>query len=161
MLSVPDAGQSAMIAADGMRGRKRRFAISEAFRRRQRHKPVDLQAWQSVWDGDSEFIETAVEDGVIWQAASLHDAIYAHFRPSPPLPPAVLAWNGGTVRRMAEGIYEDRKLPEGTLDAGRLAILADALLDAGCDNEALIQHCRGEGPHVRGCWAVDLILGKQ
>jgi hypothetical protein len=42
-----------------------------------------------------------------------------------------------------------------------LAVKADALLDAGCGDEDLIQHCREPGPHVRGCWAVDLILGKQ
>jgi hypothetical protein len=82
------------------------------------------------------------------------------FRPSPPLPPALLAWNDGTLRRVAEAIYEERELPTGTLDTARLAILADALLDAGCEDEGLIQHCRSEGPHVRGCWAVDLILGK-
>jgi hypothetical protein len=57
-------------------------------------------------------------------------------------------------------IYEDRKMPEGTLDNARLAILADALLDAGCSDEDLIQHLRSPGPHVRGCWAVDRILGK-
>jgi hypothetical protein len=57
------------------------------------------------------------------------------------------------VRRIAEGIYEERAFD-------RLPILADALLDAGCDNEELIAHSRSEGPHVRGCWAVDLILGK-
>ena len=74
--------------------------------------------------------------------------------------PAVLTWNDGTLPRLALVIYEDRKMPEGTLDTGRLAVLADALLDAGCDDEALIQHCREPGPHVRGCWAVDLILGK-
>jgi hypothetical protein len=83
------------------------------------------------------------------------------FRPSSPLPPAVLTWNDGTVGRIAEAIYEDRQLPEGTLDTARLAILADALLDAGCEDNALIQHCRETGPHVRGCWAVDLILGKE
>jgi hypothetical protein len=65
------------------------------------------------------------------------------------------------VRRLAEVIYDDRQLPAGTLDAGRLPILTDALLDAGCEDEALIQHCRSAGPHVRGCWAVDLILGKE
>jgi hypothetical protein len=41
-----------------------------------------------------------------------------------------------------------------------LPILADALEDAGCDNEEIIAHCRSDGPHVRGCWVVDLILGK-
>ena len=82
------------------------------------------------------------------------------FRPSPTLLAAVLAWNDGTVPRIARGIHDDRKMPEGTLYNDRLAILADALLDAGCEDEALMQHCRKSGPHVRGCWAVDLILGK-
>jgi hypothetical protein len=72
-----------------------------------------------------------------------------------------LNWHDGTVRRIAQAIYDERRLPAGTLDTGRLAILADALLDAGCDNEELLQHCRSAGPHVRGCWAVDLILGKE
>jgi hypothetical protein len=72
----------------------------------------------------------------------------------------VLAWNDGTVRRIAAGVYEERHVPEGTLDNGRLGILADALLDAGCENEELIQHVRSEGPHVRGCWGIDLILNR-
>jgi hypothetical protein len=92
--------------------------------------------------------------------ALLRDIFGNPFRPSPPLPPAVLSWNDGTVRRIAEGVYMERRMPDGTLDTVRLAILADALLDAGCDSEELIQHCRSAGPHVRGCWAVDLILGK-
>jgi hypothetical protein len=77
------------------------------------------------------------------------------------IPPAVLNWNDRTIPRLAAAIYEARRLPEGTLDNAQLAILADALLAAGCDDEALIQHCRSEGPHVRGCWAVDLLLGKR
>jgi hypothetical protein len=48
----------------------------------------------------------------------------------------------------------------GTLDTARLAVLADSLLDAGCDNDDLIQHCRQSGEHVRGCWVVDLVLSK-
>jgi hypothetical protein len=95
------------------------------------------------------------------QAVLVRDIFGNPFRPSPTLPPAVLAWNDGTVRLIAEGIYDDRKMPEGSLDTARLAILADALLDAGCDDDSLIQHCREPGPHVRGCWAVDLILGKE
>jgi hypothetical protein len=95
-----------------------------------------------------------------WQASVLRDVAVNPFRPSPPLPSAVLAWNDGTVRHIAEGIYEERKMPEGRLDNGRLAILADALLDAGCEDEDLIQHCRSDGPHVRGCWAIDLLLGR-
>ena len=41
-----------------------------------------------------------------------------------------------------------------------MPILADALQDAGCTNEDVLTHCRGDGPHVRGCWVVDLLLGK-
>ena len=76
------------------------------------------------------------------------------FRISLRLSTTVLAWNDGTVLRIAEGIYADRA-PE------RLPVLADALLDAGCDNEELIQHFRSSGPHViPGCWGVDLIMGR-
>jgi len=42
----------------------------------------------------------------------------------------------------------------------RMPILADALMDAGCDSEEIIGHCRSEGPHVRGCHVIDLLLGK-
>ena len=52
-------------------------------------------------------------------------------------------------------------MPEGTLDTGRLAILADALLDAGSADEDLVPHFRNPGPHYRGCHGVDLILGKE
>jgi len=76
------------------------------------------------------------------------------FRPPPSLPASVLRWNDGTVRRIAEGIYEERVFD-------RLPILADALLDAGCDDEELMLHLRSPGPHVKGCWALDLVLGKQ
>ena len=95
-------------------------------------------------------------------AVTLRDIFRNPFRPSPtPLPAFVLAWNDGTVRRLAEATYEERRLPEGTLHAARLAVLADALLDAGCDDEELIQHCRSEEPHYRGCWALDCLLGKE
>ena len=65
-----------------------------------------------------------------------------------------LLWNDSTVCRIAQGIYEERAFD-------RLPILADILLDAGCDNEDILAHCRSEGPHVRGCWVLDLILGKE
>ena len=62
-------------------------------------------------------------------------------------------WRTSTVVQLAQGIYADRAFD-------RLPILADALQDAGCDNEDVLTHCRGTGPHARGCWVVDLILGK-
>ena len=48
-----------------------------------------------------------------------------------------------------------------SLDFGAMPILADALQDAGCDSADILNHCRGPGPHVRGCWVVDLVLGKE
>ena len=58
------------------------------------------------------------------------------------------------VVKIAQGIYDERAFD-------RLPILADALEDAGCDNADILAHLRSPGPHVRGCWAVDLILGKK
>ena len=63
-------------------------------------------------------------------------------------------WKTSTVLALAQGIYDERAFE-------RLPILADALQDAGCDNEEMLAHCRGDGPHARGCWVVDLVLGKQ
>ena len=62
---------------------------------------------------------------------------------------------------LAEAAYEERSLPEGALDPARLAVLGDALEEAGCDNADLLAHLRGPGPHVRGCWSVDLVLAKE
>jgi hypothetical protein len=75
--------------------------------------------------------------------------------------PAWLAWNGGCVVRLATAAYDERELPGGRLDPARLAILADALEDAGCDDATMPAHLREPGPHVRGCWVVDLLLGKE
>ena len=70
------------------------------------------------------------------------------------------AWLTPNVVALAQAIYGERDLPSGQFDRTRLAVLTDALLDAGCDNADVLAHCRSEGPHVRGCWVIDLILGK-
>ncbi len=69
------------------------------------------------------------------------------------IPSPVLAWSDRCVINMATGIYADRAFD-------RLPILADALEDAGCTDADLLGHCRQPGEHVRGCWAVDLLLEK-
>jgi hypothetical protein len=71
------------------------------------------------------------------------------------------AWQTPQVMALAKAAYDERELPAGTLDVARLAVLADALEEAGCDQAELLAHLRGPGPHVRGCWAVDLALGKE
>jgi hypothetical protein len=75
--------------------------------------------------------------------------------------PAWLSWNTGTIVQLAASAYEERALPEGTLDLGRLAVLADALEEAGCSDTEILGHLREQGGvHVRGCWLVDRLLGK-
>jgi hypothetical protein len=63
-------------------------------------------------------------------------------------------WRTSDVLGLARAIYEDRAFD-------RMPVLADALMDAGCADEQTLGHCRGAGPHVRGCWVVDLVLGKE
>ena len=72
-----------------------------------------------------------------------------------PFPPVAFdpSWRTEAVVGLARGMYEAR-------DFAPMPILADALEDAGCDNADVLAHCRGPGPHVRGCWVVDLVLGK-
>ena len=60
----------------------------------------------------------------------------------------------------ARAAYDERRVPEGTLDSDRLAQLAKAIQEAGCTNEDILSHLRDAGPHYRGCWVVDRILGK-
>jgi hypothetical protein len=83
------------------------------------------------------------------------------FRPTPAINPAWLTWNDGMVQQLAETAYQERALPSGHLERERLWILADALTDAGCTDAALLDHLRGPGPHCRGCWAIDLLTGRE
>jgi hypothetical protein len=70
-------------------------------------------------------------------------------------------WITPTITNLATAAYDERVLPSGELDPARLAVLADALEEAGCDNADILSHLRSPGPHVRGCWVVDLLLGKE
>ncbi len=73
----------------------------------------------------------------------------------------VPVWLTPTVMQVALVAYVERELPSGHLDTASLAVLSDALEDAGCADADLLGHLRSSGPHVRGCWALDLILGMQ
>lgn len=68
-------------------------------------------------------------------------------------------WLMPTALSLAEAAYERRR-GDGTLDVARLAILSDALEEAGCVSEPLLSHLRSPGPHVRGCWATDCVTGR-
>ena len=84
------------------------------------------------------------------QFALLRDVVSNPFRPV-----AFSAeWRTDTAIAIARQMYESR-------DFSTMPILADALQDAGCDNDDILNHCRQPGEHVRGCWVVDLVLDKE
>ncbi|MBL8793270.1 MAG: hypothetical protein JNM56_05145 [Planctomycetia bacterium] len=82
--------------------------------------------------------------------SSLRDVFGNPFQPMTVDP----AWRTSTVSSLAQAIYHERAFD-------RLPILGDALEDTGCDNADILNHCRQPGDHVRGCWCVDLLLGKR
>jgi hypothetical protein len=87
------------------------------------------------------------------RACRLVREVYGNpFRPVA-LDPAWLRWNDGTVRRVAQSLHERRAF-------GELPVLADALEEAGCTDAVMLGHCRSGGPHVCGCWALDLLRGR-
>ena len=84
------------------------------------------------------------------QAALIHCIFGNPFRPVTLDP----AWLTPKVKTLAQGIYDDRAFE-------RMPELANALAEAGCSNPDILSHCRGPGPHARGCWVVDPVLGKE
>jgi hypothetical protein len=80
-----------------------------------------------------------------------------------PLRPVSLRpeWRTPNVVAIALSAYNERTIPSGELDLAPLGVLSDALEEAGCNHADILTHLRSPGPHVRGCWVVDLILGKE
>jgi hypothetical protein len=87
-----------------------------------------------------------------WQANLFRHLVGNPFQPAS-ADGSWLRWNDSTVVRLAQGIYDERAFD-------RLPILADALEEAGCRNADILAHCRQGGEHVRGCWLIDIVLGK-
>jgi hypothetical protein len=90
----------------------------------------------------------AVRPGIDRELVSLIRDIFRHPADSIPFDPR---WRTRNVIDLARTIYDDRLYE-------RFPILADALMDAGCEAEELLHHCRHPVEHVRGCWLLDLIL---
>ncbi len=86
------------------------------------------------------------------QIPLLRDIVGNPFR-SQAIAPGWSSWNDGTVVRLAEVIYAERRFAD-------LPILADALEEAGCDIADILDHCRQSGVHTRGCWVLDSLLGR-
>jgi hypothetical protein len=114
----------------------------------------------SLWGGGP--LIPALDAAETLASCGLLRDIFGH-RKLPPvtIEPALLTWNGGAIPQMAQAIYEERGLHDDSFDNHRLAVLADALEEGGCSSRRVLDHCRSPGPHVRGCWVVDLILERQ
>jgi len=121
---------------------------------------ADAAAWTATADASRAaiFAAEAVIDALDWDlritervilVRLLRDIRNNPFRPVSLGP----AWRTPAVLHLAQAIYDDRAFDQ-------LPILADALQEAGCTSREVLDHCRSPGPHVRGCWVVDLILGK-
>jgi hypothetical protein len=112
-------------------------------------------AWTALgYDPDGFELPERIAKAI--QGYQTHPAVYLRDIFGNPFRQTVVdpVWRTETVLSLARSMYESREF-------GAMPILADALQDAGCDKADILDHCRGPGPHVRGCWVVDLILGKE
>jgi hypothetical protein len=151
------ARQDAIVAHEQMKSRgytkERRYTATAAAA----YLPI-LALWPGFGDSSSpDFIYPFDvcgdgEDGTADMPAKnaiFHDIFGNPFRPVASNP----SWRTTDSLGVARAMYDSR-------DFAAMPILADALEDAGCDSAEVLAHCRGDGPHVRGCWVVDLVLGK-
>ncbi|OAI53037.1 hypothetical protein AYO44_16340 [Planctomycetaceae bacterium SCGC AG-212-F19] len=138
--ACPDLfNDDAWVAANSLIGTVASDALVE-FHAQHKNDP----GYDFVRDGDNH--RNAVLE---MQASALRDIVGNPIH-SPTLPDA---WRTSIVTSLAHAIYTDRAFD-------RMPILGDALEDAGCTNADILAHCRQPGPHVRGCWVVDLVMGK-
>jgi len=104
--------------------------------------PFDPAVWE-CWDGDDQAQRAA-------QVRFLRCIFGNPFCPVTGDP----GWRTSAVLMLARAVYEERA-------CAWMPILADALEEAGCAAQALLDHLREPGLHVRGCWPVDLVLGRE
>jgi hypothetical protein len=113
------------------------------------YEAAEALSWAAEGQSKGSYQATrAAED--LAQIALLRDIFGNPYR-AVTFPPQ---WRTDTALALAQQMYESR-------DFSAMPILADALQDAGCDSSDILDHCRGAGPHVRGCWVVDLVIGRQ
>ena len=111
------------------------------------HAALGMKYWAKVAGRAARPTARRERDG---QVGVLKDIVGDPFRPAP----FDAGWRTSSAVGIARQMYQLREF-------SAAPILADALQDAGCENADILDHCRGPGPHVRGCWVVDLILGKE
>jgi len=95
--------------------------------------------------------EASVHRQEVWEA--IHGAREGRPAALVRVDPAWLAWNDRTIPRLAQAIDEERAWD-------RLPVLADALEDAGCSDDRLLEHLRASSPHTHGCWVLDALLAR-
>jgi hypothetical protein len=140
------------------------------------NRPADQRRWREDHYAAFAVVRAATAvskdvDGLAQEAGALHyhddafqkqkltylgDIVGAPFRPTS----LGRSRRSPTVISLAQAAYDDRRLPSGLFDNQRLAVLGDALEEAGCERDDILGHLRCGCDHVRGCWAVDLVLGK-
>jgi hypothetical protein len=117
----------------------------EAIRSRYRFHAT---AWQAAWEAHHSFAIGHHKRNQ-WLVSYIRCVFGNPFRPVDLIP----SWLTSTALALANGIYDEKAFD-------RMPILADALQDAGCDSEDILNHCRQPGEHVKGCWVVDLLSGR-
>jgi hypothetical protein len=150
------------IAASGQPHRKTSLAINACWNAMEVEDVIvmaDCASGNAAWAATQQGPVMPDDDGISASRLVVEQAIQSDILRDifgNPFRPATLdpSWLTSTVVALARGIYEERAVD-------RMPILADALQDAGCDSADVLGHCRGPGPHVRGCWVVDLVLGKE
>jgi hypothetical protein len=132
------------------------LALQDAVSHRHSEGVVGWSVWMwAVKAAEDQQLEGAA------QCALLRDIFDTlPFRKLHSADPAWLSWRGGALRGLAQLAYDERCLPAGTLDPLLLTTLAGQLEEAGCTEAWALAHLRSEGPHVRGCWVIDRLLGK-
>ena len=144
-LAGPDEMRTVRLRCQGMGGQASWYAAAT------KPEVAARNAARSAQAGVASNPLLGTEDAeLLTQAVLLRDIFGDPFRPVSVDP----TWLLPAVVELAQAIYDDRAF-DGMPD------LADALHEAGCTEAKILSHCRSEGPHVRGCWVVDLILGKE
>ncbi len=111
-------------------------------------------------DASQAAIKTAKYVSAAIQCQMLHDLFGPTPFRSPSIDPSWLSWKDGSVARLARKLYEAKEFPRTQHIAVVMRKLGDMLEEAGCADQAVLSHCRGGGRHRKGCWVLDLLLGK-
>ena len=150
--NAPELDQYAYIAAGQTLQEQAADAARSAPESIRQHA-IRIAAYEMVYsENEAEAVARARVEESRRQVELLNELFGNPFRPAV-LQPHWLAWGDGVVVSMAREIEEAQRFAE-------LPYLADALMDAGCDDETLLRHSRQTEGHIRGCWVLDVLLGK-